>query len=41
MDCGLPGAFLIVVGGGFVFLMIAKMLKEADGGMIDDANTPF
>jgi hypothetical protein len=35
------GAFSIVVGGGFVFPMIAKMLKEADGGRIDDANTPF
>src|SRR5258708_7320957 len=37
----LIGVVSIFVGGGFVFPMIAKMLKEADGGRIDDANTPF
>ena len=37
----LLGALSIFVGGGFVFPMIAKMLKEADEGSIDAANTPF
>jgi hypothetical protein len=35
------GAFLIFVGGGFVFPMIAKMLNQAGEGSIDEANTPF
>src|SRR5579859_7065593 len=35
------GALSIVVGGGFVFPMIAKMLNQAGEGRIDDANTPF
>jgi hypothetical protein len=35
------GALAIFVGGGFVFPMIAKMLKQADEGSIDQANTPF
>jgi hypothetical protein len=37
----LVGALSIFVGGGFVFPMIAKMLKQADEGSIDEANTPF
>jgi uncharacterized membrane protein len=35
------GAFLIAVGGGFVFPVIAKMLNQAGEGNIDEANTPF
>ena len=35
------GALSIFVGGGFVFPMIAKMLKQAEEGSIDQANTPF
>jgi hypothetical protein len=35
------GALAIFIGGGFVFPMIAKMLKQADEGSIDEANTPF
>jgi hypothetical protein len=35
------GALGIFVGGGLVFPMIAKMLKQADEGSIDAANTPF
>jgi hypothetical protein len=35
------GMLAIFVGGGFVFPMIAKMLKQADEGSIDQANTPF
>ncbi len=35
------GALAIFVGGGFVFPMIAKMLKQADEGSINEANTPF
>jgi hypothetical protein len=35
------GALSIFVGGGFVFPMIAKMLKQANEGSIDAANTPF
>ncbi len=35
------GALSIFVGGGFVFPMIAKMLKQADEGSINEANTPF
>jgi uncharacterized membrane protein YjgN (DUF898 family) len=35
------GALSIFVGGGFVFPVIAKMLKQADEGSIDEANTPF
>src|SRR5262245_2598058 len=35
------GAFLIAVGGGFVFPMIAKALKEAGDGSMEEPNTPF
>ena len=35
------GALAIFVVGGFVFPMIAKMLKQADEGSINEANTPF
>ena len=37
----LLGALAIFVGGGLVFPMIAKMLKQANEGSIDEANTPF
>jgi hypothetical protein len=35
------GALGIFIGGGLVFPMIAKMLKQAGDGSIDEANTPF
>jgi len=35
------GAFSIAVGGGFVFPMIAKALKEAGEGSMEEPNTPF
>jgi uncharacterized membrane protein len=35
------GAVLILVGGGFVFPMIAKALKEAGEGTMEEPNTPF
>lgn len=35
------GAILIAVGGGFVFPMIAKQLKEAGEGSMEQPDTPF
>jgi len=35
------GAVLIFIGGGFVFPMIAKLLKQAGEGSLDRPDTPF